>query len=46
MGIKELNPFLQNNTKCVEEWDLCFLKDKKVAVDTSIYLYKYFLTDY
>ena len=41
MGIKELNPFLQKNTNCVEEWDLCFLKDKKVAIDTSIYLYKY-----
>jgi flap endonuclease-1 len=41
MGIKELNPFLQQNTACVEEWDLCCLKDKKVAIDTSIYLYKY-----
>lgn len=41
MGIKELNPFLQKNTNCVEEWDLCCLKDKKVAIDTSIYLYKY-----
>jgi len=41
MGIKELNPFLQQNTDCVEEWDMCCLKNKKVAIDTSIYLYKY-----
>ena len=42
MGIKELNPFLKKMTPdCIEECDLCFFRGKKVAIDTSIYLYKY-----
>lgn len=42
MGIKELNPMLKKYAEnCVQESDLCFFKGKRVAIDTSIYLYKY-----
>jgi flap endonuclease-1 len=42
MGIKELNPFLNKNAPSgIQEFDLCFYKGKSIAIDTSIYLYKY-----
>lgn len=42
MGIKELNPFLkQFANSCVKQTDLSKFSGKKIAIDTSIYLYKY-----
>ena len=42
MGIKDLNSFLKQNAgECVQEVVLGQLKGKKVAIDTSIYFYKF-----
>jgi flap endonuclease-1 len=45
MGIKYLNRFLQNNCKhSIKKIALTQLSNKKIVIDTSIYMYK-FLTD-
>ena len=45
MGIKYLNRFLQNNCKnSIKKITLMQLSNKKIVIDTSIYMYK-FLTD-
>jgi 5'-3' exonuclease len=43
MGIKDLNKFLRNNCseEAIKRIQLQELSGKKIAVDTSIYLYKY-----
>ena len=44
MGIKQLNLFFKNhltNPKCIQTIHTSTLKDKTIAIDTSIYLYKF-----
>ena len=43
MGIKCMNRYLMHNCKngSIEKKSLSFLSNKKIAIDTSIYLYKY-----
>ena len=42
MGIKDLNPFLRETTpECIKEVPLGDFNGKKVAIDTSIYFYKF-----
>jgi flap endonuclease-1 len=42
MGIKDLNKFINLNVpNAIQNWDLSKFKGKKVAIDTSIFLYKY-----
>ena len=42
MGIKDLNSFLkQNAAECVQDTVLGQLKGRKIAIDTSIYFYKF-----
>lgn len=46
MGIKGLGPFLRKNTNAVRAADISELKGKKVAVDASIYVYKWYMGNY
>jgi hypothetical protein len=43
MGIKNLNRFLMDNCskKSIKKIHLSYLRDKKIVIDTSIYLYKF-----
>ena len=42
MGIKHLNRFLRDEAQdSIKFISLCELSDKKVAIDISIYMYKY-----
>ena len=42
MGIKDLNSFLKKSVpQCIEKTHLSSLKGKKIAIDTSIYFYKF-----
>ena len=42
MGIKELNTFLlKHTTNSIREISLMELSGKKVAIDTSIFLYRF-----
>ena len=42
MGIKDLNPFLRETTPdCIKEVSIGDFNGKKVAIDTSIYFYKF-----
>ena len=42
MGIKQLNSFLkQNCKKCIKTLRFNELSNKKIAIDISIYLYKF-----
>ena len=42
MGIKNLNSFLEKHAKlAINEQNLSRYKNKKIAIDTSIFLYKF-----
>ena len=41
MGIKNLNQFLKKHTDCIREIDISNLSNSILAVDTSIFLYKF-----
>ena len=42
MGIKNLNSFLEKHAKmAINEHNLSRYKNKKIAIDTSIFLYKF-----
>ena len=42
MGIKHLNKYLQSNCKnSIKQISLLELRDKKIVIDTSIYLYRF-----
>ena len=42
MGIKNLNSFLKNNaSEGIEETDISSLSGNTIAIDTSIFLYKF-----
>ena len=47
MGIKNLNRFLLDNCnkKSIKKFHLKQLENKKVVIDTSIYLYKFIADD-
>lgn len=44
MGVKQLNSYLKRKCKSLKQISLCELKDKRIAVDISIYIYKYLST--
>lgn len=41
MGIKNLNQFLKKHTECIKEIDIKDISNTVLAVDTSIFLYKF-----
>lgn len=46
MGIKNLNPFLQKKAnEGIKEEDISYLNGKTIAIDTSIFLYKFMLSN-